>query len=385
MLWKCGAIGVLLSAILSLTLAACAVAPPPASPAPASPIDSAPAAPGTPTLRIGGRAEEGAAIFRGEPLPSDFVACTTCHAIDPAAAPGVGPNLSGVALSAGERVAGQDAPSYLERSIRFHDEFVADGYTPGVARAVVGRDFDELLTDEQVIALVAYLMTLSSPSTTLVPAGGAATAPAERPTTTPTPSLTPLPRATPSPRTVASATAASSPTSLTAATASASSSAPASETPVSPSPQSPTAAPVTATATLPASPTTTPTEILDTAPTEAPSAAPTPESVPPPSATQVSLPEEAQVATQAPFPEEAQVATLPSLPSDPDLARYVGCVSCHDQHPLQVQMSHPLNPSCNECHRGSPNRIGCPTCHSTHGIDNKHEPLPDLACATCHT
>ncbi len=310
--------------------------------------------PDPPAVATGSPAE-GQAIFNGQVAIAGFVACAGCHAVDPAAGPGIGPNLAAIARVANERVAGLMAAEYIERSIRVHDEYVVPGYAPGIARSMLGAEFGEVLSDAQVSALVAYLLALPAPVAAATPPPATASA---------TPSATTVASATPSATTVASATPGVTPSATVVASA----------TPgVTPSATVVASATpgVTPSATAVASASATAVASATSVRSATPPPAPTPEP-PPPTATPAPV-----VAVPTPEP-------LPSAPDDPDLGRYAGCVSCHNQHPLQVRMPHPLNPTCNECHRGSPNRIGCPTCHSTHGIDNRHEPLPDLACASCH-
>ncbi|WP_161569156.1 c-type cytochrome [Candidatus Oscillochloris fontis] len=304
--------------------------------------------------------DQGKAIFNGQVEIDGFVACLNCHPINPHAPSGVGPNLAGIALRASERVPELSAATYIQRSIRIHDEYVVPGYTAGIARSFVGRDFDDVLSDEQVTQLVAYLLTLDQPPVnpyalsiarhpSATPAPSSAVSPSVAATTRPT-----IPPPTPSRIADATATLTSSPTLMAAPTSSPTLTAVV-DTPIP-----------TFTATLlPTSEATLP------APTATPAPVPTPTLVPP---------------TVEPTPTaEPTVEELPSAPNDPGIARYAPCVTCHNQHPLQVLMPHPLNPTCNQCHRGSPNQIGCPSCHSMHGIDNKHEATPDLPCASCHT
>lgn len=328
-LWRAG--GLLATVLLVASiLAGCSAGPstaalldppPPASP---SPIP----APDDPDL--------GRQLFTGQIAVPGFVACIGCHSVDPAGRAGIGPNLATIGQVAGQRITGMTAAEYIERSIRFHDEFVVPGYGPGIARgALGGRDFDEVLSDAQVLALVTYLMSLPAGPSGANPTSGIAVARASPPPG----AATTAGRASATPTPTASATTSATPAATSTSTAS----------------PTPAGTPV-ATPTAPPSPTPLP------APTPTPVATPTAVAV-------------AASPTSAP---------LPSAPDDPDLARYAGCVSCHNQHPQQVRMPHPLNPTCNECHRGSPNRIGCPTCHSMHAVDNKHEAIPDLACATCH-
>jgi hypothetical protein len=58
------------------------------------------------------------------------------------------------------------------------------------------------------------------------------------------------------------------------------------------------------------------------------------------------------------------------------------CVVCHSNYTHEVVMPHPLNPSCRDCHSGSPSTIGCPSCHSMHMVDYPHTTYP--TCDECH-
>jgi len=376
-LWRAG--GLLATVLLVASiLAGCSAGPstaalldppPPASP---SPIP----APDDPDL--------GRQLFTGQIAVPGFVACIGCHSVDPAGRAGIGPNLATIGQVAGQRITGMTAAEYIERSIRFHDEFVVPGYGPGIARgALGGRDFDEVLSDAQVLALVTYLMSLPAGPSGANPTSGIAVARASPPpgaattagraSATPTPTASATTSATPTP--TASATTGATPTPTASATTGAT------PTPTASATTGATPTP-TASATTSATPAATSTSTASPTPAGTPVATPTA----PPSPTPLPAPTPTPVATPTAVAVAASPtsAPLPSAPDDPDLARYAGCVSCHNQHPQQVRMPHPLNPTCNECHRGSPNRIGCPTCHSMHAVDNKHEAIPDLACATCH-
>lgn len=320
-------------------------------------------------------AEAGRQLFTGQLAVPGFVACIGCHSVDPAGRAGIGPNLAAIGQIAGQRVPGMSAAEYVERSIRFHDEFVVPGYGPGIARgALGGREFDEVLSDAQVAALVAYLMSLPANPSGANPRSGVAVALSSPPSGAAMPPVTASAAATPtaSTSTTPTASATSTPTAGATTTPTASVTASATSTPTAGATTTPTAS---------ATPAATSTSTASPTPAATPVATPTPASPTPPPApapTPVATPTAVAVAASP------TSAPLPSAPDDPNLARYTGCVSCHNQHPQQVRMPHPLNPTCNECHRGSPNRIGCPTCHSMHAIDNKHEAIPDLACATCH-
>jgi hypothetical protein len=130
-------------------------------------------------------------------------------------------------------------------------------------------------------------------------------------------------------------------------------------------------------------PTVEPTLAATAAPTEPP---PTP--IPPteaPAPTEPPPPTAPPTPTAAPPPAPTEAPRQEPPPSDPDLIAYQGCKNCHNQHPAEVVfMPHPADPTCNTCHRGSPNQIGCPTCHSTHTIDAPHPSDPNLACTSCH-
>ncbi len=117
------------------------------------------------TTQIAGNPERGEALFHGETpdVPAGFVACTTCHYTDPDQGILVGPNMSGVANRAGERIANTSAESYLRDSIMVHDDFLVPGFDEGVMISIVGDDFEHILQEEEIDHLVAYLMTLDGP------------------------------------------------------------------------------------------------------------------------------------------------------------------------------------------------------------------------------
>lgn len=163
--------------------------------------------------------EQGRAIFTGQVAITDFIACQTCHPINPRSPNGAGPNLAGVALRAGARVVGQDAHEYLRHSIRIHDEFVVPGFAPGIPKAMVGREFGEILSDEQVEQLVAFLLTLDQPQVAARPGVQSPEAGSPTPSVsatvhtspTPSPSVSVTVAATSTPLPASSSTAAPSP------------------------------------------------------------------------------------------------------------------------------------------------------------------------------
>jgi cytochrome c len=82
--------------------------------------------------------------------------CSTCHSVEPGQPDIDGPNLSGVALRAGQRVPNQSAEAYLRESIVAPYAYVLPGYQSGI----MIRNYEEYLSPQQIDDLVAYLMTL---------------------------------------------------------------------------------------------------------------------------------------------------------------------------------------------------------------------------------
>jgi mono/diheme cytochrome c family protein len=103
-----------------------------------------------------GDPEEGRAIFNGEKRIRSFVPCSTCHYVTPHRYPRLGPDLAGLSKRAGERQPGMSAAEYLRESIRYPDAYVVDGFPP----STMNQAYDDILTDEQVEDVIAYLLTL---------------------------------------------------------------------------------------------------------------------------------------------------------------------------------------------------------------------------------
>ncbi|MEZ5411363.1 MAG: hydrogenase iron-sulfur subunit [Acidimicrobiales bacterium] len=82
--------------------------------------------------------------------------CPTCHSVDEGD-DGIGPSLYGVATRAGTRVEGLTPELYLRNSILLPDQFVVPGFPAGQMLPIYRERFSE----EQLDALVAYLMTLT--------------------------------------------------------------------------------------------------------------------------------------------------------------------------------------------------------------------------------
>ncbi len=81
--------------------------------------------------------------------------CITCHSLEEGIRI-VGPSHAGLGSRAGTVVTGQSAAEYLKESIVEPDAHITEGFAPGT---MYGNYANEL-TDEQIDALVAYLLTL---------------------------------------------------------------------------------------------------------------------------------------------------------------------------------------------------------------------------------
>ena len=67
----------------------------------------------------------------------------------------IGPSFYGIADRAGERVPGLTAEEYLHQSIVEPNAFVVPGYPSGQ----MIQNFGQILTEEQIQDLIAFLMT----------------------------------------------------------------------------------------------------------------------------------------------------------------------------------------------------------------------------------
>ena len=79
--------------------------------------------------------------------------CAICHAITPETVIR-GPSFHGMAVTAGTRVEGQDAKTYLYNSIMRPDDFLVDGF-----ENIMPSTLSKTLTGEEIDAVVAYLLT----------------------------------------------------------------------------------------------------------------------------------------------------------------------------------------------------------------------------------
>ena len=92
-------------------------------------------------------------VARGEQLVLTN-ACIGCHNLDPGI-PMAGPTWYNVAETAATRVEGETAATYLYNSIIHPNDYVVEGYAPGVMLQTYGD-----LPEQDLADLLAYLLTL---------------------------------------------------------------------------------------------------------------------------------------------------------------------------------------------------------------------------------
>lgn len=81
--------------------------------------------------------------------------CSSCHSLEPGQVL-VGPSLAGIASRAGERKSGIDAEAYIRESILNPNAYIVPGFSEGM----MYQEFKEVLTEEEVENLTAYLLSL---------------------------------------------------------------------------------------------------------------------------------------------------------------------------------------------------------------------------------
>ncbi len=86
---------------------------------------------------------------------SEKYGCASCHALaDMGSVAQVGPALDGLGERAAIQVEGLDAEAYIEESILKPDAFIVEGYS----ELLMPEDFGERMTDQELDAIVAYLL-----------------------------------------------------------------------------------------------------------------------------------------------------------------------------------------------------------------------------------
>jgi nitric oxide reductase subunit C len=101
-----------------------------------------------------GDPSQGKMLFN-QPVIRESPGCVTCHSVEPGKVV-IGPSLAGIAARAGERVAGMAAADYLHECITNPNAYVVDGFAAGI----MYQKFGEVLVEEEINDLVAYLLTL---------------------------------------------------------------------------------------------------------------------------------------------------------------------------------------------------------------------------------
>jgi len=102
----------------------------------------------------GSSASAGEKLFK-QAVIGNHAGCVTCHSLE-ADVTVVGPSLSGIANTAASRIPGRSAEEYIRESILDPNAYVVEGFIAGTMPLV----WANMLSDEQVSNLVAYLMTL---------------------------------------------------------------------------------------------------------------------------------------------------------------------------------------------------------------------------------
>lgn len=99
-----------------------------------------------PTPTLSPQVQQGKQVFVRE--------CGACHSFS-ADTVIVGPSLDGIGARASERIAEQDAQTYLLMSILRPDAYLVEGFEDKMP-----ANFGKKLTGEEVDAIVAYLLTI---------------------------------------------------------------------------------------------------------------------------------------------------------------------------------------------------------------------------------
>lgn len=101
-----------------------------------------------------GDPEAGKALFHQTTI-REAPACSTCHSIEPGKVI-VGPSLAGITSRAANRKPDMLPEEYMRESILNPDTFVVEGFNGGV----MYQKFEDILTEEEIDDLIAYLLTL---------------------------------------------------------------------------------------------------------------------------------------------------------------------------------------------------------------------------------
>lgn len=103
---------------------------------------------------IGGDPARGEQMYYEMAL-GENVSCRVCHSLEPGVVL-VGPSFAGIGTRAATRIPGMSARDYLRQSILEPDAYKV----PGFEDRQMLQNFGEILTDEQIDDLIAFLLTL---------------------------------------------------------------------------------------------------------------------------------------------------------------------------------------------------------------------------------
>jgi mono/diheme cytochrome c family protein len=103
---------------------------------------------------VAGNASAGEALF-AQTLIDTQPGCITCHSLEPGVTT-VGPSVANIGAEAETRVSGQSAADYLLSAIVEPQAYVVEGFSAGIMPATYG----DVLTEQQINDLVAYLLSL---------------------------------------------------------------------------------------------------------------------------------------------------------------------------------------------------------------------------------
>lgn len=161
----------LLFALVLLT--ACGTLAQPVAPAPAAvtplAVNAAPRTAARPdVVSAGGTLAAAPVLLPGDPTegerlfntvhPAAGAACSTCHRADSEQRL-IGPGLLNLRARAAERVPGESALDYIHTSIVQPGAYVVDGYPD-----IMPKNWGKVFSDEQLNDLIAYLLTLETPT-----------------------------------------------------------------------------------------------------------------------------------------------------------------------------------------------------------------------------
>ena len=101
-----------------------------------------------------GDPEKGKTLFN-QAIVREAPGCVTCHSIDPGVII-LGPSLAGIGTRADQRIAEKTAVDYLRECITNPNAYLVEGFPEGV----MFQKFKDVLTEDEIDNLVAYLLTL---------------------------------------------------------------------------------------------------------------------------------------------------------------------------------------------------------------------------------